>query len=53
MKVNQAHLKDMKKAMTFCVDTKGLGIFVNPERYWNGKVDNNYDFEVLGISEFD
>ena len=53
MRANRAHLKAMKKVMTFCVNTKGHGIFVNPEGYWNGKVDNDYYFEVLGTSDSD
>jgi hypothetical protein len=53
MKANQANLKAMKKVMTFCVNTKDHGIFVNPDGYCNRKAENDYYFEVLGTSDSD
>jgi hypothetical protein len=53
MKANQAHMKVMKKVMTFCVNTKEFGILVDPDGEWNGRTDNNQHFEILGISDSD
>jgi hypothetical protein len=53
MKANQANFKAIRKVMTFSVNTKGHGFFVGPAGYWNGKVDDDYQFEVLGISDLD
>jgi hypothetical protein len=53
MKANQANLKAMRKVMTFCVNSKEHGISINPKGYWNGKAENDYHFEVLGISDSD
>jgi hypothetical protein len=53
MKANQAHLKVMKKVMTFCVNTKEHGITINPTGNWNGKVDQHYFLEIIGVSDSD
>jgi hypothetical protein len=42
MKANKANLKAMKKVMTFCVNMKDHGIFVNPDGYGNGKAEKDY-----------
>jgi hypothetical protein len=39
MKANQAHLKVMKKVMSFCVNKKEHGISINPTGNWNGTID--------------
>jgi hypothetical protein len=53
MKANKAHMKVMKKLMTFCVNTKEYGILVDLDGEWNGKTDDNQQFEILGISDSD
>jgi hypothetical protein len=53
MKANQAHMKVMKKVMTFCVNTKEYRVLVDPDGEWNGRTDDNQHFEILGISDSD
>jgi hypothetical protein len=53
MKAKQAHLKVMKKVITFCVNTKDHGIIVYPTGAWNGKLDEDYFFEAIGVSDSD
>jgi hypothetical protein len=43
----------MKKVMSFCVNTKENGILIDPHGEWNGKTDNNQQFEISGISDSD
>jgi hypothetical protein len=53
MKTYQAHRKVMKKVMTFCLNTKGYGIFNDPDGEWNGKTNNNQHFKISGFSDSD
>jgi hypothetical protein len=43
----------MKKVMTFCVNTKEHSITINPTGNWNGKVDQDYFLEIIGVSDSD
>jgi hypothetical protein len=46
MKANQAHMKVMKKVVTFCVNTKEYGVLIDPDGEWNGKINNNQHFKI-------
>jgi hypothetical protein len=43
----------MKKVMTFCFNTKEHGITINPTGNWNGKVNQDFFFEIIGVSDSD
>jgi hypothetical protein len=47
MKANQGHMKVMKKMMTFCVNTKEYGIFIDPDGEWKEKTNNNQQFDFV------
>jgi hypothetical protein len=53
MKANQAHFKVMKNVMKFCVNAKEHGIIINTTGNRNGKVDEDYFFEIIRVSDSD
>jgi len=50
-KANKAHMKAMRRVMTFCVNTIDSGLCVRPKGEWNGFP--NTIFEIMGVSDSD
>jgi hypothetical protein len=53
MTATLAHNKAMKRVMTFCLNTKNRVLLIKPKGEWNGKLDENYVFEISGVSDSD
>jgi hypothetical protein len=51
LKANEAHMKAMRRVMTFCVNTIDSGLCVKPKGEWNGFL--NETFEINGVSDSD
>jgi Reverse transcriptase (RNA-dependent DNA polymerase) len=46
MTATLTHDKAMRRVMTFCLNTKNRAL---PKGEWNGKLDENYFFEIAGV----
>ena len=53
MTATLAHDKAMRRVMTFCLNTKNRALLIKPKGEWNGKLDENYFFEISGVSDSD
>jgi hypothetical protein len=53
MTATLAHDKAMRRVMTFCLNTKNRALLIKPKGEWNGKLDENYYFEIAGVSDSD
>jgi hypothetical protein len=53
MTATLAHDKAMRRAMTFCLNTKNCALLIKPKGEWNGKLDENYFFEIAGVLDSD
>jgi hypothetical protein len=51
MTSSQSNLKAMKRVMTFCVNTKGQGIIIEPKGKWDPH--NNQPYTITRVSDSD